>query len=88
MGGLIVILDEDFVGERRTREEERRKREEVEAARAMEDTGFDDPIEPEDPTDVRIFSFYFHFCSTFIHSFVSSRYRINVNLPILTKRKI
>ncbi len=24
----------------------------MEAARAMEDGGFDDPIEPEDPTDV------------------------------------
>ena len=33
-------------------EEEDRRKQEVEAARAMEDGGFDDPIEPEDPTDV------------------------------------
>ncbi len=34
-------------------EEEDRRKQEVEAARAMEDGGFDDPIEPEDPTDVK-----------------------------------
>ncbi|CAF3311699.1 unnamed protein product [Rotaria socialis] len=33
-------------------EEEDRRKQEVEAARAMEDGGFDDPIEPEDPTDI------------------------------------
>jgi hypothetical protein len=33
-------------------EEEDRRKHEVEAARAIEDGGFDDPIEPEDPTDV------------------------------------
>ncbi len=33
-------------------EEEDRRKQEVEAARAIEDGGFDDPIEPEDPTDV------------------------------------
>ena len=40
----LVELDQE--------EEERRKKEEVEAARAIEDGGFDDPIEAEDPTDV------------------------------------
>lgn len=33
-------------------EEEDRRKQEVEAARAIEDGGFDDPIEPEDPTEV------------------------------------
>ena len=33
-------------------EEEDRRKQEVEAARAMEDGGFDDPIEAEDPTDI------------------------------------
>ncbi|CAF3835650.1 unnamed protein product [Rotaria magnacalcarata] len=33
-------------------EEEDRRRQEVEAARAMEDGGLDDLIEPEDPTDI------------------------------------
>ena len=28
----------------------------MEAARAMDDGGLDDPIEPEDPTDVNSFS--------------------------------
>ena len=42
---LILELDQ---------EEEDRRKQEVEAARAMEDGGFDDPIEPEDPTDVII----------------------------------
>ena len=37
-------------------EEEDRRKQEVEAARAMEDGGFDDPIEPEDPTEVNKFS--------------------------------
>ena len=33
-------------------EEEDRRKQEVEAARAIDDGGLDDPIEPEDPTDV------------------------------------
>lgn len=37
-------------------EEEDRRKQEVEAARAIEDGGFDDPIEPEDPTEVNEFS--------------------------------
>jgi hypothetical protein len=43
-------------------EEEDRRKQEVEAARAMEDGGLDDPIEPEDPTDVNkmILSFSLH----------------------------
>ncbi len=46
-------------------EEEERRKQEVEAARAMEDGGFDDPIEPEDPTDVnqkqRMIFIWFYF---------------------------
>ena len=33
-------------------EEEDRKKQEFEAAKVYDDGGFDDPIEPEDPTDV------------------------------------
>ena len=39
-------------------EEEDRRKQEVEAARAMEDGGFDDSIEPEDPTEVSRNLFY------------------------------
>ena len=35
-------------------EEEDRKKQELEASRALDDGGFDDPIEPEDPTEVNI----------------------------------
>ena len=53
----VVVSDHSFLRqiELDQEEEERRKKEEVEAARAMEDTGFDDPIEPEDPTEVKLF---------------------------------
>ncbi|UJR27186.1 hypothetical protein I4U23_008482 [Adineta vaga] len=33
-------------------EEEDRKKQELEASRALDDGGFDDPIEPEDPTEI------------------------------------
>jgi hypothetical protein len=47
-----MIYKHEFLLELDQEEEDRRRKEEVEAARAMEDGGFDDPIEPEDPTDV------------------------------------
>jgi hypothetical protein len=45
IGEIYLYLELD-------QEEEDRRKHEVEAARAIEDGGFDDPIEPEDPTDV------------------------------------
>ncbi len=63
-------------------EEEDRRKQEVEAARAIDDGGLDDPIEPEDPTDVNKIHCIFLFSNIF------SRLPINVNLLIHTKRKI
>ena len=63
-------------------EEEDRRKQEVEAARAMEDGGLDDLIEPEDHTDVcKMFKLFACQC-------ISFRHLINVNLLRHIKRKI
>ncbi len=49
---------EDLLKEIDTEEEDRRKFEELEAVKASDDGCFDDPIEPDEPTEVRI-SFFF-----------------------------
>jgi E1A/CREB-binding protein len=46
---------EDLLKELDTEEEDRRKFEELEAVKASDDGCFDDPIEPDEPTEV-IFS--------------------------------
>ena len=43
---------EDLLKELDTEEEDRRKFEELEAVKASDDGCFDDPIEPEEPTEV------------------------------------
>lgn len=63
-------------------EEEDRRKQEMEAARAIDDGGLDDPIEPEDPTDVNSFSHSIFLSISF------SRRPINVNQRIHTRRKI
>lgn len=44
---------EDLLKELDTEEEDRRKFEELEAVKASDDGCFDDPIEPEEPTEVK-----------------------------------
>ena len=73
-------------------EEEDRRKQEVEAAKAMEDGVFDDPIEPEDPTDVRNIKFIIKY-SLFLKIFIlnlqnNCRYPINVNRLIHIRKKI
>ena len=45
---------EDLIKELDIEEEDRRKFEEQEAVKASEDGCFDDPIEPEEPTEVAL----------------------------------
>jgi hypothetical protein len=52
-GDFWASTIEDLIKELDTEEEDRRKFEELEAVKASEDGSFDDPIEPEEPTEVR-----------------------------------
>ena len=53
-GDFWVASIEDLIKELDNEEEDRRRFEELEAVKASEEGCFDDPIEPEEPTEVNI----------------------------------